>query len=251
MNIITMSKKKISTDFINFYEVNNGKEKNKQLDNPNINYHHIKIPFRMGLIAGSGMGKTNALMNIINLFSQGRGTFSHIYVYHKLDEYLYDELADKCKDKITFYKQSAKVPNCRDLKNENPEDNSPALFIFDDCIVDKDQSKIADYFIYGRKAYGGNGICCMYLSQNYFSIPKIVRGQLTYIIMLKIRGNRDLKMILDDNNIGLDIEDLNAIYKDATKEEFSFLKIDIANRDDDKVLSKGFDKFYEISDLLE
>ena len=68
--------------------------------------------------------------------------------------------------------------------------------------------------------------------------------------MVNIRGNRDLKMILNDNNIGLDIEDLNEIYNDTTNEEFSFLKLDIANRDN-KVLSKGFDKFYEISDLLE
>ena len=58
--------------------------------------------------------------------------------------------------------------------------------------------------------------------------------------MVNIRGNRDLKMILNDNNIGLDIEDLNEIYNDTTNEEFSFLKIDIANRDN-KVLSKGFE----------
>ena len=57
-------------------------------------------------------------------------------------------------------------------------------------------------------------------------------------------------MILNDNNIGLDIEDLNEIYNDSTNKEFSFLKINIANRVK-KVLSKGFYKFYEISDLLE
>jgi hypothetical protein len=246
-------KKKITTDITNFYELDDVKKNNKALDNPNESLHHIKIPFRMGLIAGSGMGKTNALMNIINLFSQGKGTFSHIYIYHKLDEPLYDYLAEKCKDKITFYKQLAKVPNCRDLKpdEDNIKDKTPALFIFDDCIADKDQSKIADYFIYGRKALGGNGICCMYLSQNYFSIPKVIRGQLTYIILLKIRGNRDLKMILNDNNIGLDIDDFEDIYKDATNENLSFLKIDIANRDDNQILSKGFDNFYDISEMLQ
>ena len=68
--------------------------------------------------------------------------------------------------------------------------------------------------------------------------------------MVNIRGNGDLKMILNDNNIGLYIEDLNEIYNDTTNEEFLLFKIDIANRDN-KVLSKGFDKFYEISDLLE
>ena len=68
--------------------------------------------------------------------------------------------------------------------------------------------------------------------------------------MVNIRGNGDLKMILNDNNIGLDIEDLNVIYNDTTNEEFLLLIIYITNRDN-KVLSKGFDKFYEISDLLE
>ena len=57
-------------------------------------------------------------------------------------------------------------------------------------------------------------------------------------------------MILNDNNIGLDIEDLNVIYNDTTNEEFLLLIIYITNRDN-KVLSKGFDKLYEISDLLE
>ena len=57
-------------------------------------------------------------------------------------------------------------------------------------------------------------------------------------------------MILNDNNIGLYIEDLNEIYNDTTNEEFLLFKIDIADRDN-KVLSKGFDKFYEISHLLE
>ena len=90
----------------------------------------------------------------------------------------------------------------------------------------------------------------MYLSQNYFSIPKVIRGQLTYIILLKIRGNRDLKMILNDCNVGIDIEHFEGIFKNATQQELSFLKIDIANRDDDKVLSKGFDYYYKISDLM-
>ena len=65
-------KKKISTDIINFYELDDVKKHSTQSDNPNIDLHHIKVPFRMGLISGSGMGKTNAVMNIINLFSQGK-----------------------------------------------------------------------------------------------------------------------------------------------------------------------------------
>jgi hypothetical protein len=58
-------------------------------------------------------------------------------------------------------------------------------------------------------------------------------------------------MILNDNNIGLDIDDFEDIYKDATNENLSFLKIDIANRDDNQILSKGFDNFYDISEMLQ
>jgi hypothetical protein len=242
--------KPISNEIINFYQHEDVKKDTKELFNPNFYLHQIKIPFRMGVIAGSGMGKTNAVTNIINLFSQGKGTFSHIFIYHKLDEALYDFLKEKCGDKITFYKKLSDVPACRDLKPDDPTNDAPALFLFDDCCNDKDQNKIADYFIYSRKAYGGVGICCMYLSQNYFSIPKVVRGQLTYIILLKIRSQKDLRLILSDCNIGIPIDEFEEIFKDAIRDDLSFLKIDIANRDDNKVLSKGFTKFYEIEDLL-
>jgi hypothetical protein len=250
INTNASKKKHITNEIINFYEHPDIKKNLKPLDNPNFYLHQIKLNFRMGLIAGSGMGKSNAVTNIISLFAQNKGTFSHIYVYHKIEEALYDWLKEKCGDKITFYKKISDVPSCRDLKPSDPTNESPALFIFDDCCNEKNQEKISDYFIFGRKAYGGVGISCMYLSQKYFAIPTIIREQLNYIILLKIRGDRNLKLILKDCNIGLDMDDFNEIYRDATQTEFSFLKIGIANRDDDKVLSKGFDKFYQISDLL-
>jgi hypothetical protein len=67
---------------------------------------------------------------------------------------------------------------------------------------------------------------------------------------LKIRGERDLKLILNDVNIGLDIDQFKEIYQDAIRDDMSFFKIDISNKDDNKVLSKGFTKYYEIEDLL-
>ena len=96
--------KPISNEIINFYEHPDIKKDDKPLFNPNFHLHQIKIPFRMGLFAGSGMGKSNCVTNIINLFSQGKGTFSHIYVYHKLDEKLYDFLKRNVKIKLLFIK---------------------------------------------------------------------------------------------------------------------------------------------------
>lgn len=91
---------------------------------------------------------------------------------------------------------------------------------------------------------------CVYISQKYFKIPTTVRGQLNYIILLKVRGEKDLRLILKDNDIGLNIDTFEEIYKDAVKDELNFLKIDCSNRDDNKILSKNFTDFYKISDLI-
>ena len=243
--------KKITNELVNFYETTEVKKLMKKHDNPNFDLHNIKLPFRMAVVSQSGGGKTNFVMNLINLFSKGKGTFWHIYIYHKIEEPLYDYLKEKCKDKITFYKKSSEVPECRTLKPVDETDDSPALFIFDDCINDKNQDKINDYFTYGRKALNNTGISCIYIAQKYFKINTTIRGQLNYIILLKIRGSKDLNLILRDNDIGIDIEDFKDIYKDATTDDLNFLKIDCSTRDDNKVLSKNFTDYYDIAELIE
>ena len=80
----------------------------------------------------------------------------------------------------------------------------------------------------------------MYLSQRYFAKSKTIRAQLNYIVLLKIRGFKDLRLILNDCNLGIEIDDLQSLYKDATQDEMSFLKIGIMNRDDNKILSKTY-----------
>jgi Ni2+-binding GTPase involved in maturation of urease and hydrogenase len=47
-------------------------------ENPNEEIHHIKLPFRMCVSAPSGSGKTNFILNLIQMFSQGKGTFQTI-----------------------------------------------------------------------------------------------------------------------------------------------------------------------------
>jgi hypothetical protein len=228
-------------EMINFYELPQVQDTQYKHQNPNFNLTQIKIPFRMACIALSGGGKSNFLMNLIRLFSQGDGTFSHIHIVHKLEEDLYDLLANMCKDKITFYKKLSDLPEPKDLDGDGHQ-----LIVFDDCITEKQQQKIENYYIYGRKINGGVGCSCIYLSQRYFAIPKTIRCQLNYIILLKIRGFKDLRLILNDCNLGLQIEELQDIYKSATEDEMSFLKIDVMSKDGNKMLSKNFTQFYEI-----
>lgn len=241
-----MSTKKVTDNsgLINFYELPEVKSNLYQHYNPNFDKTQIKIPARIGVIAASGGGKTQFVMNFIRLMSMGQGTFSHIHVVHKIDEDLYDFLRDKCKDKITFYKRLCDLPEPKDLKPKEG-DVGHQLVIFDDLIAEKNQKKIEDYFIYGRKINNLVGCTCIYISQRYFAIPKTIRAQFNYLILLKIREKKDVKLILAEISTGLDMNDFMDIYNDATKEPLNFLKVDCTTSDNDKLLSKNFTQFYE------
>ena len=48
------------------------KELLDEADNPNFALHHLKLPFRMCIVAPSGSGKTNFLCNLIGLLLDPR-----------------------------------------------------------------------------------------------------------------------------------------------------------------------------------
>ena len=122
------------------------------------------------------------------------------------------------------------------------------LMVFDDVVnySDKEQNLIKDYYIRGRNINRGVSIC--YLSQSFFKIPKIIRLQCNYLILLKLGSKRDLNLILADYGLGVERDELMAIYKDASQIPFNFLKISTDERDDSKRFSKNWTQFYNIGD---
>ena len=119
------------------------------------------------------------------------------------------------------------------------------LICFDDQVAEKNQQIIEEYFLRGRKVAGG--CTCVYLSQNFYSIPALIRRQFSYVIILKLSGSKDLNLILRNYSLGIDIKQLTDIYKDATKIKFNFLKLDCENADENKIFSKNWTDFYKIS----
>ena len=59
---------------------------------------------------------------------------------------------------------------------------------------------------------------------------------------------RDLNLILSNYALGIEVDQIMKLYKNATKDKFNFLKIDIENRDDNKKFSLNFTGFYQIED---
>jgi hypothetical protein len=222
------------TEANNWYEVIPSKFI-KQSHNPNFHNHKIKIPFRMGIVGFSGSGKTNLLMDLLYRMN---GTFTKIILCLPVaHEPLYDYLKDKFKDHPDqFYiYENGNIPSPDD---DMFEDTDQSIIIFDDLITFKKcQEKINDWFIRGRKI--GKNTSCVYLSQNFYSIPKITRNQLSHLILKKISGIKDRNMIMREITNYISKEDFEKMYKESTKEFGDFLMIDHVCNPTDKY-RKGF-----------
>ena len=219
-----------SNHIVNWYE-KIPKEMLDNAENPNFHIHHLKIPFRMCVVAPSGSGKSNFLVNLIHLFSLGnKGTFSDITIITRNeDEPLYKYLTSKC-DQIQVKEGIQNIPPLDKMdKKENH------LVCFDDLVLAKDQSAIENYYIRARKL----NCSVVYLSQSYFRIPKIIRNNCSYMVILKLSGNREVNLILSEFGLGVTREQLLAMYEFATKEKFSPLLIDL-EQDASKRFRKGF-----------
>jgi len=227
-----------TNEMINFYEHKDVKKLLTQYWNPHLEDTQISIPFRMGIIGSSGGGKTQFLLNML---AKMNDSFGFIHVVYKASEPLYEFLEKKITSKyIKFYTKLSDLPQPNEIDHKDKQQ----LIVFDDQINEKNQEIIKEYCIRGRKI--GKGISIAYLAQSFFKIPKIVRQQFGYLILLKLSSNRDLNLILGDFSLGVDKEELALIYKDATKRKFDFLKVAIDEPNNNRKFSKNWTQFYHI-----
>lgn len=218
----------VSSKIVNMYE-RIPKDLLDTADNPNIHLHKLKLPFRMCVVAPSGSGKTNFIVNLISLFSKGKGTFQSIdIITRNKDEPLYRFLQLKAES-INIKEGLENTPK---LDKMEKADNH--LVIFDDLVLAKDQSQIENYYIRARKL----NCSVIYLSQSYYRIPKIIRNNCNYMVLLKLSGQREVNMILSEFGLGVSKEQLLDLYKQATAEKFQPLLIDL-EEEPDKRFRKG------------
>ena len=215
---------------VNMYE-KIPKEYLDKVDNPNFHLHKLKIPFRMCVVAPSGSGKTNFLVNLIHLFSCGdKGTFQTITIITRnADEPLYKWIQSKC-DQIIIKEGLSNTPQ---LDKFDKDFNH--LVVWDDLVLSKDLTMVEQYYIRARKL----NVSVIFISQSYFRIPKIIRNNCSYMVLLKLSGNREVNVILSEFGLGITKEQLIQLYKYATAEKFSPLIIDM-EEDASRRFRKGF-----------
>jgi hypothetical protein len=214
-----------------------------KVENPNYHLHKLKIPMRMCIVAPSGSGKTNYLVNLLHLFSQGKGTFSTIHIITRnKDEPLYKWLEQISEGQIIISEGIHTIP---DLDKFDKKENH--LVVFDDLVLSKDQSKIEQYYIRARKL----SCSVIYLSQSYYRIPKMIRSNCSYLVLLKLSGQREVNMILSECSLGLTKDQLLKMYKHATSEKFSALLIDFeAEAELEQRFRKGIDEILDPNDYV-
>ena len=235
---------KAGNGMINFYEHKDIKKHLTVSHNPHLTETQIKLPCRVGVVAASGGGKSNFMLNCLSKMSD---TFGHVYICipNGGQEPLYQFLLDKVGAKnVTFFKRATEIPPMAKF----PHSDKQILLIFDDMVnaTEPEQMIMREWFLRGRKV--GKGVSMFFLSQSYFKISKFIRLQFNYLVLLKLSSMRDMSLIMSDYSLGVQKEELLAIYKDATKLQFGFLKIDVDARNNNLKYSRNFTQFYHVDD---
>ena len=214
---------------VNMYE-KIPKEYLDKVENPNFHLHQLKLPFRMVIVAPSGSGKTNFLLNLLSLFSKDKGTYQSIFIITRnKEEPLYKWLESK-SDRIVIKEGLNNTPPLDKFDKDNNH-----LVVWDDLVLSKDLSMVENYYIRARKL----NVSVIFISQSFYKIPKIIRGNCSYMVILKLSGNREVNMILSEFGLGVTKEELMRLYEYATREKFSCLLIDM-EESPDKRFRKNF-----------
>ena len=153
---------------------------NKGIKEYNPNWPEIlDHPYRILIVEGSGSGKTNALLNLIN----DEPDIDKIYVSEK-DPYAekYQLLIIKKESTGFEYSNDSKASIkysddmddiYKNIKEYNPNKKRKILIIFNDKIADTLSSKklypiVTELFIRVRKS----NISLVFITQSYFAVPK-------------------------------------------------------------------------------
>ena len=214
--------------------------------NENIIEHNSKWPYipdhpyRILIIGGSGSGKTNALLNLIN----NQPDIDKIYLYakdpyEKKFQYLFNKREkvglNHFNDPKAFMEYSNNMQNIEDY---NPIKKRIILIVFDDVIADminnnKLNPVVTELFIRGRKL----DISIVFITQSYFKVPKVVRLNYTHFFIMKIPNKRELQQIALNISSDIDFKDFMNIYKKCTTEPYSFLANDTTKNDQVKLIN--------------
>ena len=196
----------------------------------NRNWPHIPHhPYKILIIGGSGSGKTNVLLNLI----ENQPDIDKIYLYAK-DPYeaKYQYLInirekvgiDHHDDPKAYIEYSNDMHDVyKNIDEYNLDEENKTLIVLDDMIADIINNRKLDWivtklFISGRKL----NISLVFIMQSYFKVPKDVRLNTTHSFIAKTPYKRELQQIAINHSSDISTKDFVNICRECTAEPYSF-----------------------------
>jgi len=225
---------------INFYNKLPKDIKQETKLDKNFNEHFILPHSMIGILGGTGSGKSNALVNLI---AKQSNKYYDIIIFNPVstDEPLLKLLSQKIPE-LKLISDINELPPLSDYVGDSEHEK---LIVFDDVINMSTNhfKKIREYFTGGRKL----GFTVVIMAQNYVSIPKTIVRNCQYFIIFKLNDNVTINNILKNHNIyNVEKEHFKSLYQDATKEQLNFFLIDLKTKDIRQHLRQNFIDFYDI-----
>ena len=209
---------------INFDDYVNENKKVQKLRSHNLKWPYIPVhPYRI-LIIGSGSGKTNASLNLIN----NQPDTDKIHLCAKYQFLINKRESTGLKyfnDPKAFIEYSNDMQDVyKNIDEYNVDKECKILIVFDDMIADMINNKklnsiVTELFIRGRKL----NISLVFITQSYFKVPKDVRLNTSHFFIAKIPNKRELQQIAINHSSDISTKDFINIYRECTAEPYSFL----------------------------
>ena len=186
-------------------------------------------PYRTSITGGSGYGKTNVLLNLIN----NQPDIDKIYLYTKDPyeakyQYLINRREkvgiDHLDDPKAFFEYSNYLSDVyKNITECNPNKENKISIVFNDRIADMASTKklgsiVTELFIRRKKF----NISLVFIAQSYSKVPKDARLYTTHLFFTKITNKRELQQIAINHSSDTKTEDFINIYRKCTAESYSF-----------------------------
>ena len=148
------------------------------------NVFYLSHPTNSLIDGKTNSGKSNILTNLI----AQNCIYEKIYIYtNKMDD-KYTRLKNKFKRDVHIFINEINFSDI-DKKYIN-------LVVFDDLV--SSNKKISTFFTQSRKS----NVSCVFISHRYFTVDRLLRNNLDYIIFTKL-DKREIMMIYNDISLDL------------------------------------------------
>ena len=231
--------------------------------------HNPLLPSSLrGLIIGrSNSGKTVLLLNLLlrdrwldynNLlvfgnslhqeeyqiikkgFERGLGKDQILNVFNNQELMSPSDAIDAYKGEVTggitaeFFEDCEAIPDPKTLDHRKKN-----LIILDDCYLGK-QSKAGAFYSRGRH----NNCDSLYISQNYFSLPRNSVRENSNLIILFPQNNKSVQNIHQDHCTDIPFEEFRTLCQNIWKTKYNFLTIDLTSSLLDGKYRENLERFY-------